>query len=174
MRGVLDPQKYFIFQVPHFELSIIHFNLSIMQFKPSIIHFKLSIIWLWEISYGRQFKVAKCYEIPLWRLILPIMWVFHITFFIYIEYTVNCFIFVSTYFRQIAKKNISSILTFVIWRLAGCKFVDRDLSIQCLAHLMELVVFLALNTHNWTNKTFTMLVYIITLRQSSIVTLIVL
>ena len=46
-------------------------------------------------------------------------------------HTVNCFIFVSINFRQIAKNTISSVRKFVIWRLAEYKIVTRDLTIQC-------------------------------------------
>ena len=49
-----------------------------------------------------------------------------------IRNTVNCFIFVSINFRQIAKKYLfCQFCKFVIWSLAEYKIVTRDLNIKC-------------------------------------------
>ena len=70
------------------------------------------------------------------------------TVYRYGSHTVNCFIFVSTNFRQIAKKTISSIRKFVISGLPEHKFVTRGpflkIIIICLAHLKDVITCLAL------------------------------
>ena len=63
-------------------------------------------------------------------------------------YTVNCFIFVSTNFCQIAKKDNLSVRKFVISGLPEHKFVTRGpflrIVIMCLAHLTDVITCLAL------------------------------